>query len=229
MAHILIVEDDARLSAILTRLLEDNGNTTMAVFDGEWGLKLALRESFDLVITDLILPGISGLELCKRLKKQKPDLPVLMLTALGTTDDKVEGFDAGADDYLVKPFDNRELLARIKALLKRFGDTQRESVNELSYADLNLNKHTKVACRAGQELKLTPKEFNLLCFFMENPERVLSRNEIGAAVWDTHFDTGTNYIDVYINYLRNKVDKPFDSKLIHTKPGMGFIMKKDAD
>ncbi|TVQ92412.1 MAG: DNA-binding response regulator, partial [Bacteroidetes bacterium] len=176
-----------------------------------------------LIISDIILPEINGLELCRKIRTSKPFIPILMLTALGTTDDKVEGFDAGADDYLVKPFEIRELLVRIRALMKRSSATASYMTPVIKYADLELNTHTKTAKRADQEIKLTPKEFKLLEYMITNPERVLSRDEIAEKVWDTHFDTGTNFIDVYINYLRKKVDKPFERKLIHTRPGMGFI------
>jgi DNA-binding response OmpR family regulator len=150
-----------------------------------------------------------------------------MLTALGTTDDKVEGFDAGADDYIVKPFEMRELLVRIRALVKRNNKTVSNSGNILKYADLEMNLHTKIVKRNGKEINLTPKEFNLLAYMLQNPERILSRVEIAEKVWNTHFDTGTNFIDVYINYLRKKIDKGFEKKLIHTKSGMGFILKAD--
>jgi DNA-binding response OmpR family regulator len=167
---------------------------------------------------------MDGLDLCKKIRQCKPDTPIIMLTALGTTNDKVEGFDAGADDYLVKPFEMRELMVRIRALLKR----QNKASNVgtlLRYADLEMNLHTKVVKRSGVEINLTPKEFNLLAYMLQNPERVLSRVEIAEKVWDTHFDTGTNFIDVYINYLRKKIEKDFHQKIIHTKSGMGFVLK----
>jgi DNA-binding response OmpR family regulator len=152
-----------------------------------------------------------------------------MLTALGATDEKVEGFDAGADDYIVKPFEMRELAARIRALLKRRKASLSASTNTmLKYDDLEMNLLTKTVKRQGVEINLTPKEFNLLQYMLENPERVLSRAEIAEKVWDTHFDTGTNFIDVYINYLRKKIEKNFEKKLIHTKPGMGFILKAES-
>jgi DNA-binding response OmpR family regulator len=165
------------------------------------------------------------MELCKTIRSEYPELPILMLTALGTTDHKVEGFDAGADDYLVKPFEMRELIARVKVLLKRSLSDNNKLSNLLEYADLQMNVHTKSVIRDGREISLTPKEFHLLEFFLKNPERVISRNEIAEKVWDTHFDTGTNFIDVYINYLRKKMDKDFSRKLIHTKSGMGFVLK----
>lgn len=149
-----------------------------------------------------------------------------MLTALGTIDEKIEGFDAGADDYLVKPFEIRELYARVKALLHRKHDSGNtlEEASQLIYNDLVMDKRTKVIYREGQTINLTPKEFNLLHFMMQNPERLLTRDEIADNVWGNNFDTGTNYIDVYIAYLRKKIDKGFDQKLIHTKVGMGFIL-----
>jgi DNA-binding response OmpR family regulator len=171
---------------------------------------------------------MDGLDLCKYIRQTNPDLPIIMLTALGTTDDKVEGFDSGADDYLVKPFEMRELLVRIRALLKR---NQKKSGNMnviLVYEDLEMNLHTKMVKRNQQQISLTPKEFKLLAYLMQNPERVLSRVEIADKVWETHFDTGTNFIDVYINYLRKKIDRNFDKKLIHTKSGMGFILKTES-
>lgn len=223
---ILIVEDDLRVSELIQRGLEEQGFTTTLAYDGLFGKKLALQHKFDLIITDIILPKLNGIDLCKELKQSQPDTPIIMLTALGTTDDKVEGFDAGADDYLVKPFEMRELLARIRALLNRFQRTINTG-NILKYADLEMNLHTKIVKRGDKEINLTPKEFNFLKYMLENPERVLSRVEIAEKVWDTHFDTGTNFIDVYINYLRRKIEKDFDTKLIHTKSGMGFILKSE--
>ncbi len=152
-----------------------------------------------------------------------------MLTALGTTDDKLEGFDAGADDYLTKPFEMRELVARIRVLLKRFSLQKQQQVFVLKYEGIEMNLEQKTVSRNRTPVKLTPKEFNLLKFMLENTERVLSRSEIAEKVWETHFDTGTNFIDVYINYLRKKIDKDFETKLIHTKAGMGFILKKDYE
>lgn len=224
--RVLIIEDDQRVAELIKRGLEEQGFETTTAFDGLSGKKLALQNDYDLIITDVILPKIDGIDLCKEIRQRLPDIPIIMLTALGTTDDKVEGFDAGADDYLVKPFEIRELLVRIRALLKRNNKNQNQRGNLLTYADLEMNLHTKIVKRNNVEIDLTPKEFNLLQYMLQNPERVLSRTEIAEKVWDTHFDTGTNFIDVYINYLRKKIDKGFDPKLIHTKPGMGFILKE---
>lgn len=225
MMNILVIEDEQRVAELLKRGLEEQGYGVTLAYDGEMGKKLAAANSYDLIITDIILPKINGLDLCKEIKSSRPDALILMLTALGTTDDKVEGFDAGADDYLVKPFDLRELHVRIRALLKRNYGKTKEQGFILKYADLQMNIHTKVVTRSGVEINLTPKEFRLLEYMMYHPERVLSRVEIAEKVWETTFDTGTNFIDVYINYLRKKVDKDFQIKLIHTKPGMGFIFK----
>lgn len=201
---ILIVEDDHRVAELIKRGLEEQGFVTTLAYDGLSGKKLSSQDYFDLVITDIILPKMDGLDLCKYLRQTNPDLPIIMLTALGTTDDKVEGFDAGADDYLVKPFEMRELLVRIRALLKRNQKNSGNISGILAYADLEMNLHTKIVKRNQQQINLTPKEFKLLAYLMQNPDRVLSRVEIADKVWETHFDTGTNFIDVYINYLRKK-------------------------
>ncbi len=221
--EILIIEDDQRVASLLKRGLEEHGFSSTVVYDGILGKKLAETKKFDLIITDIILPGIDGLRLCREIRNLLPDVPIIMLTALGTTDDKVEGFDAGADDYLVKPFEMRELVARIRALLKR-NRTGNSPGFLLKVADLEMDLQAKVAKRGEFTINLTPKEFKLLEYMMRNAGRVLSRTEIAEKVWDTHFDTGTNFIDVYINYLRKKIDRDFEEKLIHTKTGMGFIL-----
>ncbi|WP_140936905.1 response regulator transcription factor [Sphingobacterium lumbrici] len=225
--NILIIEDDQRVAELIQRGLKEQGFASTLAYDGVSGEKLVLQNNYDLIITDIILPKMDGIDLCRQIRNSKPDIPIIMLTALGTTDDKVEGFDAGADDYLVKPFEMRELLVRIRALLKRNAKSSNSTGFILRFADLEMNLYTKIVKRSEQEINLTPKEFKLLEYMMHNPERVLSRVEIAEKVWDTHFDTGTNFIDVYINYLRKKVDRDFDKKLIHTKSGMGFILKSD--
>lgn len=224
MMKILIIEDDNRLAELIKRGLEEQGFEIDLAYDGVIGLKLFCQYSYHMVITDIILPKKDGLTVCKEIREINSNIPILMLTALGTTDDKIEGFDAGADDYLVKPFEMRELIARIRAMLKRQPVEISAQASVLKYADLEMNLHTKIVKREDHTINLTPKEFNLLKFMLENPERVLSRAEISEKVWETHFDTGTNFIDVYINYLRKKIDKDFKSKLIHTKSGMGFIL-----
>jgi len=224
---ILVIEDDLRVSELIKRGLEEQGFSATVAYDGVMGKKLALQHPYELIITDIILPKMDGLELCKQLREANLEIPIIMLTALGTTDDKLEGFDAGADDYLVKPFEIRELMARIRVLLKRQSKTPQTYSNVLKYDELELNLQNKTVKRGEVDIDLTPKEFKLLEYLLQNPERVLSRTEIAEKVWDTHVDTGTNFIDVYINYLRKKIDKSFEKKLIHTKSGMGFILKSD--
>lgn len=225
-ARVLIVEDDNRLADALAKGLSESGFLPTRAPDAETALTMWRSQPFDLVIADIMLPKMNGIDLCKTIKAQQPTLPVVMLTALGETDDKLQGFDAGADDYLAKPFDFRELLARINARLKA-RQTSPQTSDVLAYADLTMNLRTKQVQRQGNEIALTAKEFALLEFFLRNPERVLSREDIAKTVWNTHFDTGTNFIDVYINYLRKKIDKPFSTKLIHTKMGMGFYLKAE--
>ena len=224
MYTILIIEDEPRVANLLMNGLEENGYQVMVAYDGLMGLRLFQAHSFDLVISDIVLPKMNGFELCKEIRKVNSCIPILMLTALGATDDKLDGFDAGADDYMVKPFDFRELNARIKVLLKRGNSDKQDLPHELSYADLRIDLQGKNVERNGISIKLSPKEYNLLLYMVENAERVLSRIEIAEKVWNTHFDTGTNFIDVYINYLRKKIDRNFEPKLIHTKAGMGFIL-----
>jgi len=219
---ILIVEDEPKVASFLKKGLEEDHFEAEIAYDGLSAEKLARQYSYDLYILDLIIPGISGLDLCKKLKALNPGIPVLMLTALGTTDDKLLGFDAGADDYLVKPFEFRELLARVKVLLKKSGQST-VSLNRLVFRDLELDLDRKTATRAGTHIELTAKEFSLLEYFMRNSGRVLSRNDIAEKVWDVNFDFGTNVVDVYVNFLRKKIDKGFDKKLIHTKVGFGYI------
>ena len=227
MSRILIIEDEERVANLIRQGLEEQGFVTTVASDGLSGKELAIANHFDVIITDIILPKMNGIDLCREIRLQKPDVPIIMLTALGTTDDKVEGFDAGADDYLVKPFDLRELHVRIRVLMKRNQNNNHQSF-VLKYAGLEMNLHTKIVKRDDVEISLTPKELKLLEYMMQNPERVLSRTEIAEQVWGTTFDTGTNFIDVYINYLRKKIDKDFEEKLIHTKPGLGFIFKTSA-
>lgn len=226
MYSILIIEDDKRVADLLKTGLEENGYSTFVAYDGAMGLRLFQSHAFQLVISDIILPKLDGFELCKEIRKLNAQIPILMLTALGSTDDKLDGFDAGADDYMVKPFDFRELNARIKVLLKRKSEAESPASppDKLNYKDLQVDTNRREVTRQGIPIRLSPKEYNLLTYMVQHPERVISRVEIAEKVWNTHFDTGTNFIDVYINYLRKKIDKDFDTKLIHTKPGIGFIL-----
>lgn len=224
--NVLIIEDDERVSELIQRGLKEQEFNAVVAYDGVTGKKQALLSEFDVIIMDIMLPYINGLDLCRQIRQVKPNIPIIMLTALGTTDDKIEGLDSGADDYLVKPFDFRELLARIRAVTKRSGNVIPKPYTVLKLADLELNPDTLMVTRDHKEINLTPKEFKLLEYMMQHSGRVLSRVEIAEKVWDTTFDTGTNFIDVYINYLRKKIDKDHPVKLIHTKPGIGFIFKE---
>lgn len=219
---ILIVEDEPKVASFIKKGLEESGYEAEIVYDGLSADKLARLYKYNLYILDIIIPGISGFDLCKKLKEYNDNIPVLMLTALGTTDDKMLGFDAGADDYLVKPFEFRELLARIKVLLKK-ADQLTDYSNKLNFNDLELDLDKKIARRGDAAIELTAKEFSLLEYFMRNRGRVLSRNDIAENVWDIDFDFGTNVVDVYVNFLRKKIDKSFPNKLIHTKVGFGYI------
>lgn len=222
---ILVVEDEVKVAGFLKKGLEENGYVVEVAYDGQMGEKLGLRNHYDLMILDVILPYVNGNELCRRIRGKKQQVPILMLTALGTTEDKVNGFDSGADDYLVKPFEFDELLARIRALIKRAtGGIATSTV--LKVADLELNIDKKLAKRGNKNIELTAKEFALLEFLMKNKGRVLSRAEIAEKVWDITFDTGTNVLDVYINILRKKLDKDFDKKLIHTRIGLGYSFEE---
>ena len=219
---ILIVEDEPKVASFIKKGLEESHYDADIAYEGIAAEKLARQYKYNLFILDIILPGIGGLELCRKFKMLFPNTPVLMLTALGTTDDKLAGFDAGANDYLLKPFEFRELLARVKVLLKT-ADPLQESVNRLIIADLELDLDRKTARRGNSTIDLTAKEFSLLEFFMRNSGRVVSRNDIAEKVWDVSFDFSTNVVDVYVNFLRKKIDKGFDKKLIHTKVGFGYI------
>jgi two-component system, OmpR family, copper resistance phosphate regulon response regulator CusR len=219
---ILIVEDEPKVASFIKKGLEENNWDADTALDGQSAEKLAKTTSYDLFILDILIPGINGLDLCKKLKISYPEIPVLMLTALGTTDDKINGFDAGANDYLVKPFEFRELLARIKVLVRKTEKIP-PAANMLIVEDVQLDLEKKVVRRGDSYIDLTAKEFSLLEFFMRNKGRVLSRIDIAEKVWDVNFDFGTNVVDVYVNFLRKKIDKGFDKKMIHTRVGFGYV------
>ena len=223
---ILIIEDEPKVVTFLQQGLEESGYEVNVAYDGSMGEKLARKGIYDLIILDLIIPGINGIEVCKRIRENGFDTPILMLTALGTTEDKLEGFNAGADDYLVKPFAFKELVARIHALTKRSSGLM-HSTGTLKAGDLELDLNKKIARREGRSIELTAKEFALLEYFMHNKGKVLSRADISEKVWEISFDTGTNVVDVYVNILRRKIEKGFGSKLIHTRIGMGYIFDPD--
>ncbi|MBK6932607.1 MAG: response regulator transcription factor [Saprospirales bacterium] len=222
--RILLVEDEVKTLQSLCQGLEEQQWTVDVASDGWSARRLASEREYDVIASDVILPGINGLELCQSLRASGITTPILMFSALGDTEDKVTGLDAGADDYLGKPFDFREFVARIKALARRPGPALPAAL-VLQYADLEINLDAKTVHRGGQPIHLTPRELALLEYFMRHPGKVLSKTEIAGKVWDVDFDTGTNVIEVYVNYLRNKVDKGFDRKLIHTIFGQGYVLR----
>lgn len=222
--RILIVEDERKIADSLKKGLEENQYHVEVAYDGLMGKKLFNTYTFDLAILDVNLPGMNGYDLCKEIRSRNQQVPVIMLTALNALDDKIEGFDAGADDYIVKPFDFKELLVRIRALMKRL----RQNVpvgNVLQVGDLIMNLDSKEVVRDNKPITLTAKEFQLLEYLVKNKNRVVSRADIALNVWDIDFDTKTNVIDVYVTFLRKKLDRDFPNKLIHTQVGMGYILK----
>lgn len=220
--RVLVIEDEKKVARFIKRGLEEAGYLVDVATDGEEGLYLAEIDDYDLVVLDLILPRKSGLEVCRELREQGIKVPVLILSARDSVEDKVTGLDMGADDYLTKPFAFSELLARVRALLRR-GETMVPV--KLQVDDLIMDTVTHTVVRAGKEIKLTSKEYALLEYFMMNPGKVLTRTMLSEHVWDYTFDTFSNVIDVYINYLRNKIDREFEPKLIHTVRGVGYVMK----
>ena len=225
MFKIGLAEDDTKIASLIKTGLQEHNYSVTAIPDGSIALNIFQEEVFDLIILDVMMPGMNGIEVCRQLRETNRDVPVLMLTALGSVDDKVLGLNSGADDYLVKPFHFKELLARIEALLRRHSPSFTQHKNLLSYEGIVLDTYSKTVKRDDKDIQLTAKEFTLLELFLKNPNRLLSRQYIAENAWDISFDTGTNVIDVYVNFLRNKIEKGFDRKLIHTKIGMGYIMK----
>lgn len=224
MAHILLAEDEINIASFIERGLQESGHTVYTVHDGISAWKAIQQEQYDILILDIIMPQMNGLEVCKKFRQTEGyRTPILLLTALGTSDDIVSGLEAGADDYLVKPFNFQELGARVKALVRR--SCNDKSAQTLTCADLILNCNTRKAQRGTREIELTVKEYRLLEYFLQNQGCVLSRMNLLKNVWDKNFDPNTNIVDVYVNYLRAKIDKDFDKKLIHTVMGTGYIME----
>ncbi len=226
MIKILLIEDEPKTVQSLKQGLEENNYDVSIAYDGHMGKQLALAHTYQLIVSDIIIPGINGLELCRELRSLGIQTPILMLTALSTTDDKLNGFEAGADDYLPKPFDFKEFLARVKALIKRSNQTILEA-QILKFADLEMDLNSSLVSRAGQMINLTSKEFQLLEYFLRNQEKVISKAEIAENIWEVEDENSSNLIEVYVNYLRKKVDKGFSSKLIHTQFGMGYILRQE--
>ena len=221
--NILVVEDEPNVVAFVKKGLQEQSYEVDVAYDGQTGLSLALQKDYALIVLDVILPNSNGIQVCRDIRKHNLQVPILMLTALGTTEDVVKGLDSGADDYLTKPFKFKELLARVRALTRRNNLTQVNS--KLAVADLEVDLDTKVVSRGGKMISLTAKEFSLLEYFIRNKGKVLSRLDLLENVWELNFELSSNVVDVYVNYLRNKVDKDFDVKLIHTVIGMGYVLK----
>ncbi|MBD2752227.1 response regulator [Spirosoma validum] len=229
MKKILIIEDDRRIAQNISRGLQQEGYATEVVYEGLNGRQMALQPGVDLLILDINLPGLSGFEVCRSVRAEKPQLPIIMLTALGEIEDKVEGLSLGADDYLVKPFDFRELVARVATCFRRaVHTTDRPLAEEVwQLANLTVNVTTKEVRRGNVPIDLTAREFALLEYLMRNRGRVLAKMDIAETVWNLNFDPGTNVVEVYVNYLRKKIDRDFEPKLIHTRPGMGYVLKEE--
>jgi len=226
--NILLIEDEPGVASFISKSMKEAGYPLDIAVDGKTGYQCLDTNTYDLVILDIILPDINGLTICQEIRKNTKyaNIPILMLTALGGPDHVSTGLEIGADDYLAKPFKFKELLARVRALHRRANVNMQPSDNILTFDELEMNLDSKVTTRAGQEMQLTAREFALLEFFMRNPNKVLSRVDILEQVWGIHFDLGTNVIDVYVNYLRNKIDKGFKEKLIHTVIGMGYVLRR---
>ena len=226
---VLVIEDEKNIASFIERSLSNAGYEASVAYDGETGLDILADKDFDVIILDIILPRKNGWEVCQHIRQQyRKDTPILMLSALNHTNHVVKGLEAGADDYMAKPFKLTELMARLQALVRRYR-RQLPATSLLSYGGLEVNLESKEAYREGRPIKLTIREFKLLEFFLRHPGKALSRFELLEQVWGLDFDTGTNVVDVYVNYLRNKVDKGYSAKLIHTVYGMGYILKEGHD
>jgi two-component system copper resistance phosphate regulon response regulator CusR len=225
--RVLVIEDEPKVASFIKQGLEEKSFEVDVAYDGLIGERMAVSRDYDALILDIVIPGKNGFDLSKILKKEKPALPILMLTTLSTTADKVMGLNSGGDDYLLKPFEFEELIARLNALVRRYSTSAPDFRNTLRFEDLRLDIEKKLATRNGKTIKLSAKEFVLLEYFMKNPERVLSRVELAEKIWDIKFDTGTNVVEVYINMLRNKIDRDFEPKLLHTRIGLGYVLSNE--
>lgn len=223
---LLVIEDEPKTLQAIRQGLEESQFEVDVAYDGLIAKRLALKNSYAAIISDVVLPGLNGYELCRQLRAEGLTTPILLLTALGESEDRIMGFDAGADQYLTKPFQFAELLARVRSLTKR-GTQVAMTAQTLRYGGVEMNLDAKTVTREGQAIDLTAREFALLEFLMRNQGRVLSKMTIAEHVWDLNFDTGTNVVEVYINYLRKKIDRNFPKKLIHTQFGMGYTFKEE--
>ena len=233
MKKIVLIEDESSVVSFIKKGLQELDYEISVALDGSAGIKLVENNDFDMIILDIMLPDINGLEVCKEIRKKNKTVPILFLTALDSSENIVLGLESGGDDYLVKPFKFIELVARIKSLLRRSGHSNGTDLHEVEndentyqFADLTVNDYTKKVVRNGNEISLTSTEYKLLLYFLNNPEKVISRSEILEAVWGVNYELGTNVVDVYVNYLRKKLDSQDDSKIIHTVIGMGYVLKK---
>lgn len=224
--HILVVEDEIRLADLLKAGLEEQGFSVDLAYDGYIGRNMCLKNTYDLLILDINLPLLNGYDLCKEIRQHNNDIPIIMLTAMASSENKLAGFDVGADDYILKPFDFKELLARVRVFLRRSSPLEKQEDMLIQIDDLVIDTVKKTVFRNNIHIELTAKEFTLLEYLARNQGKVISRAEIAEKIWKLNFDTGTNYIDVYINYLRKKIDKDHPVKLIHTRVGLGYVLKE---
>lgn len=230
MMKVLLVEDEPKMVRSLKKGLEEHFIEVDAAMDGAAGSRLAAANDYAVIISDVMMPEMNGLEMLRQMRQNGNRTPVILLTALGQTDEKVEGFEAGADDYLTKPFEFRELLMRVKALARRPKSSyQAMPATTLRFADIEMDLDKKEFLRGGQRIQLTPREFALMEYLLRNPGRVISKAEISERVWNLSFDTGTNFVEVYFNFLRKKVDKGFPKKLIHTQFRTGYVLREEAE
>lgn len=227
--RILVIEDEKRLADLLKAGLEEHGFDVNVAYDGYIGKTFALKKEHDLIVMDINLPLVNGYDLCKEIRSKDNEIPIIMLTAMATADNKLAGFDVGADDYILKPFEFNELLARIKVFLRRSISIEKHEDSLIVIDDLVINTSKKIVQRANIQIDLTAKEYILLEYLARHKNSVISRTEIAEKIWKLNFDTGTNYVDVYINYLRKKIDKDSLIKLIHTRVGLGYVLKDPTE
>lgn len=232
MKKIILIEDESSVVSFIKKGLQELDFEVSVAFDGNTGISMVEENDFDLIILDIMLPGINGLDACKEIRKNNKNIPILFLTALSSSENIVLGLESGGDDYLVKPFKFIELVARIKSLLRRSHQNNNLETTEVideniyQFSDVTVNDYTKKVIRGGEEISLTSTEYKLLLYFLNNPEKVISRAEILDAVWGVNYELGTNVVDVYVNYLRKKLDNQEENKIIHTVIGMGYVLKK---